>query len=199
MRKFTSVLCAAVLTLGMAVTAFANPSVSTIATEKVAVSAETEAKLGGKTLTVKGAAPENYENAAVADAVKKLNDKDSKVTMTEMLSILKVDVSAAKTESGKEIDLTKYEPITKFADLVATDGTSVEYDINGEVISVEATITLDAVKDAEAENLMIMQLNPKTGDVHFIEFEEDKFDAETGEVTVTFPCMGPFTVLEKAA
>ena len=119
--------------------------------------------------------------------------------MTEMLSILKVDVSAAKTESGKEIDLTKYEPITKFADLVATDGTSVEYDINGEVISVEATITLDAVKDAEAENLMIMQLNPKTGDVHFIEFEEDKFDAETGEVTVTFPCMGPFTVLEKAA
>lgn len=199
MRKFTSVLCAAVLTLGMAVTAFANPSVSTIAVEKVAVSAETEAKLGGKTLTVKEAAPENYENKEVAEAVKKLNDKNSKITMSEMLSILKVDVSAAKTESGKEIDLTKYEPITKFADLVATDGTSVEYDVNGEVISVEATITLDAVKGAKAENLVIMQMNPKTGEVYFIELEEENFDAETGEVTVTFPCMGPFTVMEKAA
>lgn len=198
MRKLTAVLCAVVLTFGMAATVFANPSISTIGTEKVTVSAETAAKLGeGMSIAVKEAAPENYENAAVAEAVKKLNDNATKITMTEILAILKVDAGTAKTESGKAIDLTKYEPITKFADLVVTDGASVEYDVNGEVISVEATITLDAVKGAKAEELLIMQLNPKTGDTYFIEFEEDKFDAETGEVTVTFPCLGPFTVLEK--
>lgn len=200
MRKLTAVLCAVVLTLGMAATVFANPSISTIGTEKVTVSAETAAKLGeGMSIAVKEAAPENYENAAVAEAVKKLNDNATKITMAEILAILKIDAGTAKTESGKAIELTKYEPITKFADLVVTDGASVEYNVNGEVISVEATITLDAVKGAKAEDLLIMQLNPKTGDTYLIEFEEDKFDAETGEVTVTFPCLGPFTVLEKTA
>lgn len=200
MRKFTAVLCAAALTLGMAVTAYANPSVSTIGTEQVVVSAETAAKLGeGMSVTVKDAAPESYENAAAAEAVTKLNDSATKITMAEMLDILKVDASTAKTESGNAIDPTKYEPITKFADLVVTDGASVQYDVNGEIISVEATITLDAVKGAKAEDLVLMQINPKSGDVHFIEFEEEKFDAETGEVTVTFPCLGPFTVLEKTA
>ena len=200
MRKFTAVLCAAVLTLGMSASVFANPSISTVSTDKVVVAAESAASLPeGTTVEVRDAAPENYENAAAAEAVTKLNDDTTTVTMKDILDILKVDAATAKTQSGNPIDPTQYEPVTKFADLVLTDGTSVMYDNNGEVVSVKVTLTLDAVKGAKAENLVIMQIDPKTGEVYFIEITEADFNAETGEVTVTFPCLGPFTVLEKAA
>lgn len=199
MKRLTALLCTAALTLGLAVSASANPSISTVSTEKVVVSAETAAVLpAGKTLEVREADTDKYESAEAAEVVTKLNDEKQTITVKEMLEILKVDTTQEiKTESGTVIDPTEYEPITKFADLVLTDGTTVEYDINGEVMAVEVTITLEAVKEADVENLLIMQIDPKTGEVYFIEIDEENFNPETGEITVTFPCLGPFTVLEK--
>ena len=46
---------------------------------------------------------------------------------------------------------------------------------------------------------MLMQMDPTTGEVYFIEIDAENFNAQTGEITVTFPCMGPFTVLETGA
>lgn len=199
MRKLAALLAAGAMTIGMTMTAFANPSISTVAVEQVTVSAETSALIpAGKEIVVKEADPANYESAEAAEVVTKLNDEAATVTMSEILEILKVDTTAEiKTESGTVIDPTEYEPIMKFADLYVTDGTSVEYDVNGEVISVEITLTLEALKDADPENILIMQINPKTGEVYFIEIDAESFDPATGEVTVAFPCLGPFTVLEK--
>lgn len=199
MKKLTALLCTAAMTLGMATSAFANPSISTVATENVTVSAETAAIIPeGKTLEVREADPAGYANSAVAEAVTKLNDAAQTVTVADILTLLNVDTTAEiKSVSGTVIDPTVYEPLTKFADLVITDGVSVEYDINGEVAAVKLTITLEAVKDAVAENLLIMQMDPTTGEVYFIEIDEEDFNPETGEITVTFPCLGPFTVLEK--
>ncbi len=199
MKKLTALLCAAVMTLGMTASAFANPSISTVAVDKVTVSAETAAILpAGKSLEAREANPTDYKSSEAAEAVTKLNDDAQTVTVAELLTILKVDTTAEiKTESGTVIDPGAYEPLVKFADLVVTDGATVEYDINGQVTAVKLTITLEAVKAAAAENLLIMQINPVTGEVHFIEISEEDFDPETGEITVTFPCLGPFTVLEK--
>lgn len=199
MRKLTALLVAGAMTLGMTMTAFANPSIATVATEQVTVSAETAALIpAGKKIAVKAADPTKYESQEVADAVTKLNDDATKITMSEILGILKVDTTAEiKTENGTVIDPTVYEPITKFADLMLTDGASAEFDANGEVISVKVTLTMEVLKDADVENLLIMQINPKTGEVYFIEIAAGDFNAETGEITVAFPCLGPFTVLEK--
>lgn len=199
MKKLTALLCAAVMTLGMTASAFANPSISTVAVDKVTVSAETAAILpAGKSLEVREANPTDYKSSEAAEAVTKLNDDAQTVTVAELLTILKVDTTAEiKTESGTVIDPAAYEPLVKFADLVVTDGATMEYDINGQVTAVKLTITLEAVKAVAAENLLIMQINPVTGEVHFIEISEEDFDPETGEITVTFPCLGPFTVLEK--
>lgn len=200
MRKFTAVLCAAAMTLSMTATVFGNPSISTVSTDKVTVAAESQASLPeGMTVEVRDPDTAKYESKEAAEAVSKLNDDNQKVTMKDVLDILKVDPATAKTQSGNSIDPTQYEPVTKFADLVLTDGTSVMYDNNGEVVSVKVTLTLDAVKGAKADELVIMQIDPKTGEVYFIELTEDDFDPETGEITVTFPCLGPFTVLEKNA
>ena len=44
-----------------------------------------------------------------------------------------------------------------------------------------------------------MQINPETGEVYFIEIDEESYNPETGEITVEFPCLGLFTVMGKPA
>lgn len=111
---------------------------------------------------------------------------------------LNVDPAKVKTENtDKEINPLDYDFITKFADLVLTDGTNVKYDNDGNVVSAKVTFKAEAAKGAKAENLLIMQIDPKNGKVYFIEILPEDFDPETGEITVTFPCLGPFTILEK--
>lgn len=201
MRKLTALLCTAAMTFGMAASAFANPSVSTVAPESVTVSAASAALIpAGMSLMVQEANPANYTNAQVADVVTKLNDGQQTITMGEMLEILQVDLTQdVTTESGTVIDPTAYNPITQFVDLVISDGAAVAYDVDGNVLSVEATITLEAAIGANVEDLLLMQLDPATGDVYFIEIDAENFNAQTGEITVTFPCLGPFTVLETGA
>ena len=191
MRKLTALLCTAAMTLGMAASAFANPSVSTVAPESVSVSAASAALLPeGTTLVVQAANPANYANAQVAEAVTMLNDATQTVTMSQMLEILQVDLTQEiTTAGGMVIDPTAYEPITQFVDLAISDGAEVAYDVDGNVLSVEATITLEAVIGANAEDLMLMQMDPTTGEVYFIEIDAENFNAQTGEITVTFPCM----------
>ena len=204
MKKLTAIICAAALSLSTVSVAFANPSIGevTVEPQKVIVSTETAQIIPeGKTLIVTEAKPENYESKEAAEVVKKLNDPKEVTTTKEILEILKVDTTQEiKTESGTVINPEEYEPITKFADLVISDGVTVEYDINGEVKAVKATIEVEALKDVEdIKNILLMQIDPKTGDVYFIEIDEKNYVPETGEITVEFPCLGPFTVMEKPA
>lgn len=201
MRKLTALLCTAAMTFGMAASAFANPSVSTVAPESVTVSAASAALIpAGMSLMVQKADPTNYTNTQVADVVTRLNDSQQTITMSEMLDILQVDLTQdVTTQNGTVIDPTAYNPIAQFVDLVISDGATVAYDVDGNVLSVEATITLEAAIGANVEDLLLMQLDPTTGDVYFIEIDAENFNAETGEITVTFPCLGPFTVLETSA
>lgn len=200
MKKLAGILCAAAMSLSMVCTAFANPSIAevTLEAQDAVVAEETAAIIPeGKKLVVKEAAPANYESKEAADVVTKLNDPAVKITVKEMLDTLKVDTTKEiKTESGNVIDPTKYEPITKFADLVLSDDTTVEYDFDGEV---KATVKVEALKDVkDIKNIVLMKIDPKTGKVYFIEIDEEDYNPETGEITVTFPCLGPFTVLENA-
>ena len=203
MRKFASLVCATVMTLSMACTAFANPSISSTGIEEqtATVDAATAAKIpAGMSLVVNEAKPENYSNKDVAEAVTKLNDASSTISVKEILEILKVDLTKEmKTTSGTVIDPTEYEPITKFSDLALSDGAELKYDVDGNVLEVKATIKVEALKDIkDIKNVVLMQIDPTSGEVYLIEIDEDDYDAETGEITVTFPCLGPFTVLEKA-
>ena len=202
MKRFTAILCAAVLSLGTANTVFANPSIRdlTIEEQKPEVSAETREILPeGKEIVVKEVEPELYEKEEVKEVVTKLNDEKQVITVEELLTTLEVDLEEEiRTESGNPIDPLEYDFITKFADLVLTDGTTVEYDFNGEVKAVTTTVRIEALKEVEdIRNIVLMHIDPKTGEVYFIEIREEDFDPETGEITVTFPCLGPFTVLEK--
>ncbi|MDD3795652.1 MAG: hypothetical protein PHE06_06740 [Lachnospiraceae bacterium] len=203
MRKLTAALCAAAMAVSMAVTALAAPSITTIAPETLAEVTTSVAIPEGKTVVVQAPVPASYKSKEAAEVVTKLNDDTTTITTAEILSVLKVDTTKEiKTESGTVIDPTAYEPITKFAELAITDGTTAEYSVDGKVVSVKATVTVEALKDLTKEdlkNIVLMQIDPETGEVYFIEISEDDFDPATGKITATFPCMGPFTVMEKAA
>lgn len=204
MKKLTAIICAAALSLSTACVAFANPSINevTVEAQEAKVDAET-AKIipEGKKLVVKEAQPENYESKEAAEVVTKLNDSKEVITTKEILEILKVDTTKEiKTQSGTVIKPEEYEPITKFADIAIADGVNIEYDINGEVKAVKATIEIEALKEVEdIKNIVLMQIDPKTGEVYFVEIKEEDYNPETGEITVEFPCLGPFTVMEKPA
>lgn len=202
MKRLTALFCAAAMTLTMGVTAMALPSVSSTGAEKVTVSAEAAALIPeGKELAVKTADPKNYEVETVAKAVEALNNikEGETVSTAAVMRVLGfTDLTKITTADNKTVDLTGFEPITKFADLMLTDGTSVEFDANGETVSIEATISAEVLKDVQdLANILLMQMDPKTGEVYFIEVTEENFNGETGELTVKFPCLGPFTILEK--
>ncbi|MDO5423996.1 MAG: hypothetical protein Q4F41_09745 [Eubacteriales bacterium] len=192
MKRFTTVLCAAALTLGMGMSAVAAPSIGSLIPEKpVIVSGELPE---GYTLAVQDADTESYENKDVADIVAKFNDDETEVSVKDVLDALKIDLTAEiKTESGTVIDPTEYDAVTPFVDLVITDGAKVEYTLDDKV---KATLSVEVAKELEQDDLLIMQIDQKDGDVYFIELDE--YVPETGEITAEFPCLGPFAVLEKS-
>ena len=64
---------------------------------------------------------------------------------------------------------------------------------------IEVKIAFEAAKDKKAEDLVIMLVNPETGEIVFITFDEDDFDPKTGEMKVKLPFLGAMTILDKSA
>lgn len=212
MRKFVTILCTAALALGIANTALAAPSIGQLIPE-APVLASTDAVIPeGLVLDVVNAQPEKYEIATVTDVVTRFNDDDDEniISVMDVLEALKDASDKALDPQGEiktyheemVIDPEEYEPLMPYVDLVLTDETDVYYDLDGEVLKVKVTFKTEVVKDLDLDleeygkdDLLIMQIDPKTGEVYFIEIEE--YDPETGEITAEFPCLGPFTILVK--
>lgn len=196
MKKLTALLCAAAMTVSMAMTAMAAPSIGELIPEAPAVKAGAEYIPEGYTVAVKNAQVDNYKNETVKEAVKAFNAENSTVTIQDTMKTLGVDVTAEnKTTDGTVVDLTEYKALMpEFADLVLEKGAEVSYTIDGKI---EVSVKLELAKELTKEDLLIMQVDPETGEVYFIEVKD--FDPATGEITAEFPCLGPFTVLTKGA
>ncbi len=207
MKKFTAMFCAAALSVSMAMTAVAAPSIGQLIPEAPeVVSGEIPT---GYYLAVQNVDTTKYEVKTVADIVEKFNLDDTDpayvpVSVADILEALKDYQPKAegqdesqpveyKTTSDNPIVPTDYESITPFVDLVLTDGTDVEYTNDGKI---KATVKVEVAKDLKAEDLVLMQIDPATGEIYFIEIDE--YDPETGALTAEFPVLGPFMVLEKS-
>lgn len=212
MRKLVALLCVAALALIMAVPALANPSIGEIAMESEAF--ETDGTVEeGWFIEVKEADTEAYETEEVKDVVAAVNDPEQTATVEEVVENLKgylpenVELSddgviTIKAEDGEEktIDLKEYDFVTKFADIVLTDGTEVLFSEEGNIQNVRAGLVIDALKGEDPANLanyLILLINPDNGEVHFIELDPETFDPETGKIVVDFPCLGTFALIQK--
>jgi hypothetical protein len=113
------------------------------------------------------------------------------------------------------IDPLEYEPLTKFADLAiigSGDDAVAEYRIGDDGETIVTVTAKIQVKDFEAiqglttedlTGLLIMQVDPVTGEQYFIEISEDDIELdEDGNIvglTIKFPCLGAFCFMEKTA
>ena len=211
MKKLVAIVCVIVMMLTVAVSSLANPSITELAAEITEVETNVELE-EEEEIAIVPADPETYENAVVKEAVKKTNSKEESITVKDvavMLSAVNDDVTSEgiltlESEDGttKTVDLEEYDFVANFADLGISNGTEVSFDDNGEVVSVTATIAFDALQGADPadlENYLIMLINPTTGEMKFIELDADSFDPETGSLTVSFPFLGTFTLIQKTA
>jgi len=98
----------------------------------------------------------------------------------------------AVTNNGTEINLNDYKAMFAMADMLVDDSKALQIKETGEF---KLTMTIDALKDMNAEDLLFVTTNPDDGTVSFI--EPDEFDAETGTITGTFNHVGPFTIATK--
>ena len=76
------------------------------------------------------------------------------------------------------------------------DGT-VFYTFNGNVVPVQETMVYEQLKGRTAGEFCILLINPETGYFTIIDLNPDAFNAETGEITVDFPFLGLYVLIEK--
>ena len=189
-RKAAAALLAA-LTLSMAMNVWAAPSISQIIPENPQVVSGT--LTGSQQLAVQNADPSAYADKTVADTVTWANDDNTVATIKEILTRLGLDTKAEfKDIFENKVNPTLYEQLTPFVDLVIKEGNNVSYASNGQI---KAKITVEAAKEMKKEDLLLMQVDATTGKVYFMPIEE--FDPVTGEITATFPTLGPIALLKK--
>ena len=116
---------------------------------------------------------------------------------TEAVSEAETDAEDAEeetavTNNGNEINLNDYKAMFAMADMLVDDSKAFQIKETGEF---KLTMTIDALKDMNAEDLLFVTTNPEDGTISFI--EPDEFDAETGTITATFDHVGPFTIATK--
>ena len=118
-------------------------------------------------------------------------------TETDAVSEAETDAEDAEeetavTNNGTEINLNDYKAMFAMADMLVDDSKALQIKETGEF---KLTMTIDALKDMNAEDLLFVTTNPDDGTISFI--EPDQFDAETGTITGTFNHVGPFTIATK--
>lgn len=169
----------------------------------------------GETIVVKDQGRVEYENKDVESAIKAFNEKfgtfeihtnkDGEVTnyvstaktLADFVKELKEALKAAEeaevfTNKENRINLEDYKPMFAFADMLVDDSKELQIKETGEFT---LTMTLDSLKDMNAEDLLFVVVNPEDGTISYV--EPDEFDAETGTITATFNHVGPFTIATK--
>ena len=186
------------------------------------VQAEAPELAEGETIVVKDQGRVEYENKDVETAVKAFNEKFSTFeihiskdgeektyvstakSLADFVKDLKealanagveaedTEEEAVVTNKGTEINLNDYKAMFAMADMLVDDSKAFQIKETGEF---KLTMTIDALKDMNAEDLLFVTTNPEDGTISFI--EPDEFDAETGTITATFDHVGPFTIATK--
>ena len=204
MKKKVMLGVIAAMVVSMSATVFAALSIGQIIPEDPEIVTSTLSKDWKlRVETIDGTDEKALDTYTKVDPLKSIlkivNNEENKPTVEQIeneLKELKVeDIHNVETKSGEKIDLTEYKFTTQFVDLAAVLGDEVVYTSDGEV---EAKIAFEAAKGKKAEDLVIMLVNPETGEIVFITLGEDDLDPKTGEMKVKLPFLGAMTILDKS-
>lgn len=190
MKKITAGFTAILLMFVMTWNVLAAPSISQIIPERPNLISGNLKR--DERIIVQQANTKVYKNEKEARVVEKANDDNITITVKELLKELGINLEEPMyTESGEEINPTLYEQLIPFVDLAVTDGEKVRYETDGEV---KVSVTIEAAKGMTKDDLILMQMDPETGEVFFI--VPESVNSVTGEIVATFPTLGPITLLK---
>lgn len=102
------------------------------------------------------------------------------------------EVTPQITNKDNVILPQQYEALTGFVDLAIEDLDNISYDMDG---NVQVTFTCELTVDMDEEDIALLTIDQETRAKKYLEL--DDFDPKTGEITVTFENLGPFTILTK--
>ena len=102
------------------------------------------------------------------------------------------EVTPQITNKDNVILPQQYEALTGFVDLAIEDLDNISYDMDG---NVQVTFTCELTVDMDEEDIVLLTVDQETRVKKYLEL--DDFDPKTGEITVTFENLGPFTILTK--
>jgi hypothetical protein len=186
--SLATLLATSSLAMGTAV--FAAPSIASFIPEGLKT---TKNNSNIATVALSNVNTSAYENEAVQESVEKFNDEDSVTSVSEFVESVSSDGASEYTSnSGATIDVDDYDALTPLFDIVDAD--SASYDMDG---SVEVSFQAEVAKEMAQDDLVILQVNPTSGEVEFI--EPTDYDPATGEITATFDELGPFTILKNVS
>ena len=147
----------------------------------------------GLTIIVRPAEPDTYESDKVAKIVKAMADKNNAITPES----LKEDLVLPE-----DVNLADYDFITDFFDVVLVKDGAASFDLDGAPVSAKITFDVDALKGVAADDLgsySFLLINTATAEAQLLTIEGDSFVSEKGEVTVVFPFLGTFALVQKVA
>ena len=131
--------------------------------------------------------PDRYKNATVSEVVRNYNELETISTLEDILTLLNVDITQInKTTNNTEVDLENYEIITFFYDLGFIKNQVLSFDVSSDVTLI---LEEELIKDFVKEDLIVIQVDSKTGKVYFISLSD--YDEKYGYATVTLPILGP--------
>lgn len=229
MKKIAGIICASVTAMSMALTAAAAPSIGDMIPQIKDNGVLSGVIEDGWKLVIQKVSTPEYENSDVADIIEQFNDDENEdvLTIQQVFDAFKdLEVNQEVDEDGNElpwttnkdneIEIEDYEAVTPFVDLVLTNDeeTALSYETEDGYLVLGR---LEAVKDLDHEDLLIMQIDQKTGQIHFLELEEpedesgaetdelqalvnalrDEYEPEEGDFIADYPCLGPFAILTR--
>ncbi|MDO5335995.1 MAG: hypothetical protein Q4E89_00845 [Eubacteriales bacterium] len=199
--KLTAVVCAAALTLSMAVTAFANPSIEHVTMETTVAQISPESTYTtveipeGENVVVKPATSEEYaDDEEISQAIEMLLDTENVYTTVEILEALGFSIVDENGEK-KDIRTTKDNPVDPEKLDIVTYMSNFAFESDGRLLPngrIEATVPeTESLKGEKLERVIIVQVDPEDHTIYFIELESLE---EDGTFTAQFPCTGPFFI-----
>ena len=137
-------------------------------------------------------ASEEAEETETEEATEAETEEETSEASSETEAEEEEESTEVFTNKENRINLEDYKPMFAFADMLVDDSKELQIKETGEFT---LTMTLDSLKDMNAEDLLFVVVNPDDGTISYV--EPDEFDAETGTITATFNHVGPFTIATK--
>jgi len=213
MKKLIAFMCAIALVCTMTASVLANVSISDLVPTVGEVTVEQEVELPEKAKIIVEPVASKGENWSgnVTEKVVAVNSTEESTTVAELVVALaelpandkltvKEGVLEIKDEEGNvvsELNVAEADFASVFSEVYLSDGATVTYDDDGKAISVELSLTYEQLRGRSAEEFQILLINPETGEMTLIDLDPSSFNAETGEITIKFPFLGVFALIEK--